>query len=414
MKVKPFAGSLAIPPIFTAGFRFYFLVAGWYAVIAIAAWLVWLQVHAMGGAFIAPIFSMAPHHWHGHEMIYGYGVAVLAGFFLTALPNWTGEPPSRAAYIAATGAVWLAGRLVIWFSGELPPLLVAAIDLAFVPFLAVKVASNLIARMQTRNFIFLGLLTLLFIGNLRMHLEWMGLSAGDASAGMRLGLLVLTAMISIIGGRIIPGFTRNALNRRGKGGLMPASTPRADMLAIPAGLLTALAAGFGAPDVAVGVLALAAALVNGFRLARWRWQDTLPEPILWSLHLAFLMLVAGYAALALALLTGAFSEVSALHILGIGAVGGMTLAVMSRAALGHTGRPLIVGRPIAVAYAAIALAALIRSFGLALMPGHYFTLMLISGGFWLLGFALFAGIYLPVLVCREPARAGHRRSPATA
>jgi uncharacterized protein involved in response to NO len=407
MKITPFAKGLAIPPVFTAGFRFYFLVAGCYAVIAVAAWLVWLQVHAMGGAFAAPIFSMAPHHWHAHEMIYGYGVAVLAGFFLTALPNWTGEPPARAAYIAATGAIWLAGRLAIWFSGGLPPLFVAAIDLAFVPFLGAKVAGNLIARMQTRNFILLGLLTLLFTGNLRMHLEWAGLPGGDASAGMRLGLLVLTAMISVIGGRIIPGFTRNALNRRGAGGPVPAIMPRADKAAILAGLLTALAAGFGAPDMAVGAFALAAAFVNGFRLARWRWQDTFGEPILWSLHLAFLMLAVGYATLALALLTGAFSEVSALHILGIGAVGGMTLAVMSRAALGHTGRPLIVARPIAFAYAAITAAALIRSFGLAMAPGHYFTVMLLSGGFWLAGFALFAGVYLPILTRKEARGTGY-------
>lgn len=397
MSTMPLENRLAIPTLFTAGFRFYFLIAGIYAVIAIAAWLFWLQLHFAGGTFSDPPFSMPPHHWHAHEMIYGYAAAVLAGFFLTALPNWTGEAPARAAYIAATGSVWLAGRLAIWLSGGLPPLLVAAIDLAFVPFLGLKVASNIIAKMQTRNFIFLALLALLFIGNLRMHLEWAGLPGGDAAAGMRFGLLVLTAMIGVIGGRIVPGFTRNALARRRPDGPMPAISPLADKLAIASGLLTAIAAGFSAPDAAIGSAALATALINGFRLARWRSQDTLAEPILWSLHLGFLMLVAGYAALAAALLTGAFSQIAALHILGIGAIGGMTLAVMSRAALGHTGRPLIVAKPIAIAYLAIATAAMIRSFGLAIFPDQYFAVMLLSGGFWILGFTIFAAIYLPIL-----------------
>jgi uncharacterized protein involved in response to NO len=405
MNDSPLGKPFAIPTLFTAGFRFYFAVAGIYALIAIGTWMVWLYLHAIGAVFARPLFSMAPHHWHAHEMIYGYAAAVLAGFFLTALPNWTGEPPARAAFIAATGGLWLAGRLAIWFSGGLPPLLVAAIDLAFLPFLGAKVASNLLRKMQTRNFIFLGLITLLFTGNLRMHLEWADLPGGDASAGMRLGLLVLTTMIATIGGRIIPGFTRNALNKRGHAGAMPVVSPLADKAAILGGLLTALAAGIGAPDAAVGAGALIAMLANGYRLSRWRWQGTLSEPILWSLHLAFAMLVAGYAALAVALLTGAFSEVAALHILGIGAVGGMTLAMMSRATLGHTGRPLVVETSIAIAYLAIAAAALIRSAGLAVLPGHYFAVMLVSGGFWLLGFALFAGIYLPILARNNVSRA---------
>jgi uncharacterized protein involved in response to NO len=392
---------ITVPAIFTAGFRFYFLAASLFAIFSIAAWLLWLGVHAMGAAIVKPTIGMAPHLWHAHEMVYGYTVAVIAGFFLTAVPSWTGSPPARAAYVAGTGAVWLAGRLAIWFSGFLDPAVVALIDLAFVPLLGVKIASNLWRKAQARNLIFLGLLTLLFAGNLRMHLEWMNLPGGDAAAGVRLGLLVATAMITIIGGRIIPGFTRNALNRHGYQGAMPVVNPFADRAAILSAVLVALSAGVNAPYWLVGSFALAAALANGVRLARWGWQNTLSEPILWSLHLGFLMLVAGYGLLALASLTDLFSEIGALHLLGIGAAGGMTLAVMSRAALGHTGRPLVVARPIAAAYLAIAFAAIIRAFGPTFFPGAYFEIMFISGGLWLLGFALFALVYVPILSFSE-------------
>jgi uncharacterized protein involved in response to NO len=393
--------SPAVPAIFAAGFRFYFLAAGLFAIFSIAAWLFWLAVHAMGGAFANPAIEMAPHFWHAHEMVYGYTAAVIAGFFLTAVPNWTGSPPARAAYVAGTAAVWLAGRLAIWFSGLIDPFVVALIDLAFVPLLGAKITSNLWRKAQARNFIFLGLLTLLFAGNLMMHLEWMSLPGGDASAGIRLGLLTTIAMIAIIGGRIIPGFTRNALNRRGHGGPMPVVNPLADRAGILSAVLVALCAGLNAPYWLTGSFALAAATANGVRLARWGWLYTLSEPILWSLHLGFFMLVAGYGMLALAQLTGEFSEVGALHFLGIGAAGGMTLAVMSRAALGHTGRPLIVARPIAFAYIAIALSALIRAFGTGVFPEAYYLVMLFSGGFWLLGFVLFAVIYLPILAFSE-------------
>lgn len=390
-----------IPVIFTAGFRFYFSAAGLFALVNMGAWLLWLGIHALGGAISDPTIAMAPYLWHAHEMVYGYTACVIAGFFLTAVPNWTGSPPARAAYIAVTGAVWLAGRLAIWFSGFLDPFAVALIDLAFVPLLGVKIATNLWRKTQARNLIFLGLLLFLFAGNLRIHLEWLNLPGGDAAAGVRLGLLVTTAMITIIGGRIVPGFTRNALNRRNHQGAMPVIHPLADRAGILSAVLAALSAGLGAPDWLTGSLALAATIANGFRLAAWGWRYTLSEPILWSLHLGFLMLVIGYGLLALACLTDEFSEVGALHMLGIGAAGGMTLAVMSRAALGHTGRPLVVATPIAIAYLSIALAAFIRSLGPDLFPADYYIIMALSGGLWLVGFALFAVIYLPILAFSE-------------
>lgn len=396
----------SIPTLFTAGFRFYFLAAGAFALFAMVAWLFWLGVHAAGGSFAEPWTAVAPQLWHAHEMVYGYTVAVIAGFFLTAVPNWTGSPPARAMFVAGTGFVWVAGRLVIWFSAFLDPVFVALIDLAFVPLLGLKIGGNLLKKTQARNLIFLGLLTLLFVGNLLMHLEWAGLSWGNAMAGVRLGLLTTVAMIAIIGGRVVPGFTRNALNRAGYSGKMPVLRPVFDRIGIASAVLLAVAAGLDAPSVAIGSLAAIAAVSNGIRFAGWRFQATLREPILWSMHLAFALLVAGYTALATAHLFGNPSEIGALHLLGVGAAGGMTLAIMTRAALGHTGRPLVVSMPIAVAYAAIALAALVRACGPTLLPDHYYAAMFVSGGLWLAAFTLFLAVFLPVLAFSGDETAG--------
>lgn len=390
-------GGIPLPVFLTAGFRFYFLAAGAFAVIGLAGWLVWLAVHAMGGAFTRSMIEMPPHLWHAHEMLFGYTVAVIAGFFLTAVPNWTGAAQARALYVAGTGAVWLAGRLAIWFSGALDPYLVAIVDLAFIPLLGIRIGGNLLKRPQARNLFFLVLLIMLFAGNLRMHLDWIGLPGGDAEAGVRLGLLTSVAMIVIIGGRVIPGFTRNALNRRGYGGAMPTLNPHADRVAMASSVLLALLSGFDTPEVVLGVVASIAAVANAVRLSGWRGMAVWREPILWSLHLAFAMLVLGYAALALAHLGGPLGEIPALHLLAIGAVGGMTLAMMTRASLGHTGRNLVVSKPIALAYLAVAVAGVTRMLGPVLLPGEYYQVMFISGGLWVAAFVLFLWVYVPIL-----------------
>ena len=396
--MSPKQPSTSSFPVFVrAGFRFYFLAAGCFAVISMSAWLVWLAVHAMGGTFVRPMMSMAPHLWHAHEMVYGYTVAAIAGFFLTAVPSWTGAKSARELYIIGTGLVWLAGRVAIWFSASFDPVLVAAVDLAFIPLLSLKFAGNLLKRTQARNLVFLLLLALLFAGNLRMHLDWLGLAGGDAEAGIRLGLLTSVAMIVIIGGRVIPGFTRNALNRRGHTGRLPTLNPHADRVAVASAVLLAFLAGLNVPGPVLGVVAAVAAIANAARLAGWRGLAVRREPILWSLHLAFCLVVLGYAVLAGAHLSGQLSEIAALHLLAIGAVGGMTLAMMTRASLGHTGRALIVARPIALAYLTIATAALVRAVGVELFPAAYYEVMFVSGGLWITGFALFVWVYVPIL-----------------
>ncbi|WP_209015846.1 NnrS family protein [Roseibium sp. RKSG952] len=390
---KPFANRIAT--IFSAGFRFYFLAAGVFSVLAMLAWFVWLGVHGMGGVFAGQPMQMAPHLWHAHEMVYGYAVAVMAGFFLTAVPNWTGTEEAGSGFVAMSGGVWILGRFAIWFSGFLDPLLVAVVDLAFIPVLASGIALKLMQKTQARNFVFLGLLAALFTGNLMMHLDWTGWTQGTAEAGVRFGVFLSAAMITIIGGRVIPMFTRNALERAGRAGIQLRNLLWLDRTG-PLLALGAAAASFGfLPDWATGTLCLAAGGVNLLRLLQWKGAATLFSPILWVLHAAYLMLCTGYLAYGLAILSTELNETEALHLLAVGAIGTMTLAMMTRAALGHSGRPLVVSGSVTIAYFMVLTAALIRVFGTEIVG--YFPAMLVSAGLWAFGFGLFVAAYLPIL-----------------
>ena len=385
----------AIRTLLGAGLRIFFFAAGLYAVFAMGVWEVWLGMQA-AGRDPAPSFAPPAVLWHAHEMIFGYACAVLGGFFLTAVPSWTGEKSARAAFLSVLAALWLAGRLALWWSAGLDPLLVAAIDLAFLPVLGAKLALPLFRRPKPQNLVVLLIIAMIWTGNLMVHLDWIEVTPGSAGAGLRLGLLTIAALIAIIGGRVIPAFTRNAMRQAGRETGLPRSHRIAEVAGVAAAILLALFVAAGAPDQTVAATALVAGTAQAVRLAGWRGGWTLGRPILWSLHLGFAMLALGYLALAAAM-AGWIGEVGALHLIGIGAIGGMTLAMMSRAALGHTGRPLVVARPIAWAYALVALAALIRAVGAEAAAGWYDLAMLVSGALWLLAFTAFIAVYWPIL-----------------
>ncbi len=387
-----------VPAIFSAGFRVFFLAAGVYAVAAMLVWLLWLA-----GVDHLPMAS-APHLWHAHEMIWGYAGAVIAGFFLTAVPNWTGVPPAGARFVALAAALWLAGRGAMWFSGSLPALAVAVVDLAFLPIIAIQVLGQLRSKPKPQNLMMVALLALLWIGDLLLQVEWMGLGAAGET-GIRAGLLTLAAMICVIGGRVTPAFTRNAMAAAGAKSAEPTSHRPLEITTVVAAMALPLLLLFGAPAALSGAAALLAGTGQALRLAGWRGSWTLGKPILWSLHLAGIMLAVGYIALGLAEF-GIMGELVALHLIGIGAVGGMTLAVMSRAVLGHTGRPLIAPQPIAIAYCLVASAAILRAVGTGLEASAYLGMVIASGLLWSLAFALFViSIWHPVT---EPAP-GHVR-----
>lgn len=392
------AGTSTFDVLFSHGFRPFFLGAALHAVLAMALWLAWIGFHAAGVALTFVPFSPPPHQWHAHEMIYGYAAAIVAGFLLTAVPNWTGVAPARGAYVAAIATLWLLGRLAMLFSGALPAMLVMAIDVLFIPVLAVKILTLLLGRSKLQNMLFPALLVVLTIGNLLTHLDWVGVWNGAAFSGNRLGLLTLAALIAILGGRVTPAFTRNALVQSGDAARLPLSRPWLDRIGIAGAIALAPLAAWSPDERLVGAVALLAGLSNAARLMGWRGLAVRDRPIVWSLHLGFLFLALGYLALAAHWLGAPIGEASALHVIAIGAVGVMTVAIMSRAALGHTGRALIVARPIAAAYAVLAVAAVVRAAGPAIVPDHYDAVILGSGALWIAAFTIFAFVYAPILV----------------
>lgn len=403
-KPKPTHKTSRISEIafFSYGFRPFFLGASVYAAFAMSAWLAWIAIHSLNASLTWMTITGAPHVWHAHEMVFGFGLAALAGFLLTAVPNWTGAAPLAGRPLVILFAIWVAGRGAMLFSAFLPTPIVAIADLAFIPALGLQIAHQLFVRPQPRNLVFLSLLAALFVANITYHLSAAQVVDTDPTAGMRAGVLVLMLIIVIIGGRIVPAFTHNYLQRIAPAAKSPLRSERLDIIVLATTLAFAILALASPNDTVVAIAAGLAALANATRLAGWRGLATLSSPIVVVLHVGYLWIVIGQAVWSVAAATGLISEVSALHALSTGAVGTMVLAVMSRASLGHTGRALVAPTSIALAYALVSVAALLRTFGIVFAPTYYNGVMLISGLAWIGAFSLFAAVYFPILTKPRP------------
>lgn len=388
--------------LFSEGFRTFFLTACLFSLLVMAVWLAWLVAQARGGVLDLPV-SLPASHWHAHEMIFGYGGAVLAGFFLTAVPNWTGGKSAPQRFIVLAFGLWLAGRLAMAFSAALPPVLVAVVDLSFLPLLAAKIAAQLIQRPKPAQLILLSALVLFWLANLSVHLEILGALPNGIPNGLRAGLMTLAAFIIILGGRVTPGFTRNAMVAAGRLNGHPQNPPALAVLAIAPALALIPAILLGLPPGISALLALIAGAAALLRVSLWRGLWTKSRPILWALHLSYGLNAAGLLAYGLACLNIG-SDIAALHLLAIGGVGGMTLAMLSRASLGHAGRPLLAPKPVALAYALLPLAAALR-FAASTWPALYTVETLTAAALWLLAFTLATTALLPVWLLPRPPRA---------
>jgi uncharacterized protein involved in response to NO len=375
----------ASPAVLSAGFRPFFLLAALWA-FCVAP----LFVAFIAGAVQVPT-AFAPNVWHAHEMAFGYGGGVVAGFLLTAIPNWTGRLPLQGAPLAALVLLWCAGRLAVLFSSMIGPGLAAVLDLAF-PFVFISViAREIVVGRNWRNLPMVAALTMLFIGNTLTHLEALG-AAPLAGHGNRLGVATLLTLVSLIGGRIVPSFTRNFLVKQSPTTATPAPF---DMLDRAALLITVVALGVWVVDPemrAAPWFEIGAACALAARLGRWRGEETLGEPLLWVLHLGYAWLPLGLLLLGLNGSLSFLPPTTALHALTIGAIGTMTLAVMTRASLGHTGRRLVAGPRTTAIYVLITLAALLRLF--APLPGaHYVVGLSLAAAAWCGAFGMFAIFY---------------------
>ena len=374
--------------LFSAGFRPFFLLAALWSAIAIP---VWLAAYAHGYQPSA----MPAILWHAHEMIYGYAVASVAGFLLTAIPNWTGRLPLAGPRLAALAGLWLAGRLALLLSADIGAATAMVVDLAFTAVLAAAVARELVAGRNFRNLPMVAALALLFTGNLLVHLQALDV-AYTAPLGNRLGIATLAGLIALVGGRIVPSFTRNWLVKTRPEVAPPASPSRVDLaclLVVVAGLVSWVVSADSKITFAVQILGGAAAAI---RLSRWRGLKTLREPLLAILHLGYAWLAFGLALLGLNGFFDWLPATAGLHALTVGAVGTMTLAVMTRASLGHSGRALTAGPGTVAIYVLVTIAAALRV-GAPLAGPQVLMTTSLAGLAWTAAFGLFAALYGPML-----------------
>jgi uncharacterized protein involved in response to NO len=381
------------PPLLRAGFRPFFLLAGIQAALMVPVWLLlWLGGHDLA-------LSYAPMLWHAHEMLFGFAAAAVAGFLLTAVPNWTGAAPLEGRPLLGLVLLWLAGRIAFDLGGLVPAPLASLISLLFLPALGLALAKPLVGAGKPRNQAFLVLLALLTATQILVAGEMIGVG-GWGRNGLMGALFLLLVMIAIIGGRIIPGFTANGLRMAGIV-VQPVSRRPLEMAAI-AILVAAGVAWTVAPDSPIaGVLAILGGLGNALRLAGWHGWRTARIPLLWVLHLGFACLPLGLTLLGLSCFLPALPADSGLHVLTVGCIGLMVLGVMSRAALGHSGRPLAPARATVAAYTLVACATLVRAAGG--MVDARLGLM-ISAALWSVGFLLFVLVHAPV--CLAPRADG--------
>lgn len=397
--MPPASDSSRIEPaarlaVLSFGFRPFFLLGSAYAAIAVGWWIAVFT----GAAPHAAAFD--PLAWHRHEMLFGFVGAIIAGFLLTAVPNWTGGAPLTGGRLAALVVLWLAARAAVAVSGMIGPWPAAVLDAGFL-FLLAGWAFVRVRAAGKRNMpipLLIALLGLCTLGDYAAPagVPWI------ADIAFRGGLSVIVLLISLIGGRIVPAFTRNWLSSVGRAGPAPVTFNRFDALTLAATAL-ALALWTVAPTAAAtGAVLIAAGALQLVRLARWRGRRTMAEPLLAVLHFSYFWVPAGLLLLGTSLLWAPIPATAALHALTAGAMGAMTLSVMTRASLGHTGRPLTARvREIAI-FALVHLGALGRVAGAA-FPAQYMTLLALSALLWASAFALFALSYAPMLL--RPARA---------
>lgn len=378
------------PALFSYGFRPFFLAAGLWAVVGILLWI----PQYMGKLSIPT--HLSPLDWHIHEMLYGYVAATVAGFLLTAIPNWTGRLPVNGWPLAGLAALWLAGRLAMLVSAQIGGLVAAIVDTAFLATLAVVAGREIIAGENWRNLRVLTVLVVLVIGNIVFHAEV--LMTGTADYGTRIAIAAVILLISLIGGRIVPSFTNNWLTRNNPG-RMPVPFSRFDLATVVSSAI-ALVAWIAAPMHPIsGAALIAAGCLQAVRLARWAGDRTVADRLVLVLHIGYFFVPLGFVMVGLAAFVAEVPATAGIHAWTAGAIGLMTVAVMTRATLGHTGQPLQAGRATQAIYGLLLTAALVRI--AAAFMGSV-DLVEFAGFAWTAAFILFVLLYGPLLAMRNP------------
>lgn len=374
------SGSIAL---FNLGFRPFFLFGALSALVLMLIWLIMLST----GQVTQDYYQLS-YIWHGHEMLFGYSVAIIAGFLLTAVKNWTSQQTPHGSWLAIIFAVWVAGRIMPFTA--LPTVLIAAVDMLFLPLVILGIAIPIIRSGNHRNLLFIVILSVMTLANGLMHAQLLGYTENTLLQGMQLQLGLIILIIMILGGRVIPFFTERALGNF--------TTRKFTWLEYftPAITVAWLGSHFSGYLQLAGVLAALAAASQFLRLYGWFHPRLLRNPLLWILQLAYLFIPLGFALYAASVFTG-ISPYLSTHAFAAGAIGSITIGMMARVSLGHTGRPLKLTNWVKVGFGFMILSGLIRCL-LPLAPELYTVALHASATFWVIAWALFLIPYSPILL----------------
>lgn len=376
-------------PFWGRGFRPFFLLGAGYAALGI---LLWLGVYT-GHVTFPDVFS-DPVIWHAHEMVYGFAMAIVAGFLLTAVANWTGGAPVRQIQLMVLCGLWLAGRLVMNINGA-PVWLMFAAELSFIPALALSLSLPLLKNWNTRNFVFLGILSVLFICDIVFLMT-------QGRTPLYIALFLILMMISLIGGRVIPSFTVGALRRQGINARIY-DQPLLDKVALISLVVVCALLFMGTDSLWFAGACFFSALVHLLRMRCYHTLLSLGDPMVWILHLGYGWMVMGLLLIGVSALgVGTFPV--ALHALTVGSIGSMILGMMCRVTLGHTGRDLTASNMTAFSFILMQLAVVLRVLGPLLMPEHYTVWVVLSGILWSVCFILYLFTYAAMLWLPRPDR----------
>ncbi|MCK5872821.1 MAG: NnrS family protein [Methylococcales bacterium] len=372
-------------PIFALGFRAFFALAGLFALALIALW-----TSIFDGSLVLDNYYPATY-WHAHEMLLGYSMAVIAGFLLTAVKNWTGVQTLQGSQLAGLCILWVYGRIVPFYSELLPDFLIALIDFSFLPVLAYFIAIPIFQARRFKNLFFVALLLLMALGNSCIHAEILGYGETTAWVGLQMVVAIIVMIILIIAGRVFPFFTE-----RGLKGVITISSPVIEKLSIITSALVFMLLIFDKDGLVLTVAAILAVIFHLIRVSNWYDPKIWYVPLLWVLYMGYGWIILGFVFIALNSLSLVTSSL-AIHAFTVGGIGVLTLGMMARVSLGHTGRVLKASNTIAMAFALINIAAVFRVVMPAIFPDWYSSFLLFSTYSWLAAFSFFIVIYLPIL-----------------
>ncbi|MFQ3176123.1 MAG: hypothetical protein ACI93H_001120 [Psychromonas sp.] len=372
---------------FEFAFRPLFLLASLFSIFALLVWNSILtgniDLNLYGGSL----------WWHMHEMLFAFVAAIIVGFLLTAVQNWTGVRGLHGKGLMLLVALWLIARILFFFPNTLPHVLIAIVDIAFLPLAATVLAYPIIKVKLWRNLLFIPILLIMAGANAMMHYSSASQNPQLMSTASTVMALLVTLVMCVMGGRVFPMFTANGTK-----------TPRIkaiawlEKLAIGSTLLAVLTAFnfIQLPSIVIAIIFFVASAANALRAFRWKIWVTFKTPLVWSLHISYWCIAIGLLMVGLSQITTSVTHSQGIHALTIGAMASMILAMISRVSLGHTGRNIAVGKVMTMAFIAIILAFIMRVFG-SYWIVNYSHVISIAIGFWVIGYACFVALYFPIL-----------------